>query len=59
VLVGGPIAMENAGELARTLAAWADPVRPRLLSLVAGRTAGCSCALHALAADADLDDRSA
>jgi ArsR family transcriptional regulator len=47
VLVGGPITMEHAEELARTLAALADPVRLRLLSLVAARTEVCSCELEA------------
>jgi ArsR family transcriptional regulator len=46
VLVGAPIAVENAEELARALAALADPVRLRLLSLVAARTEVCSCELE-------------
>ncbi|MDA8283293.1 MAG: metalloregulator ArsR/SmtB family transcription factor [Actinomycetota bacterium] len=46
VIAGGPIAVENAEELARTLAALADPVRLRLLSLVAARTEVCSCELE-------------
>lgn len=46
VLVGTPLAEKDAEELARALAALADPVRLRLLSLVAARAEVCSCELE-------------
>jgi ArsR family transcriptional regulator, arsenate/arsenite/antimonite-responsive transcriptional repressor len=45
-LVDAPLAEDEAVELARVLAALADPVRLRLLSLVASRTEICSCDLE-------------
>jgi ArsR family transcriptional regulator, arsenate/arsenite/antimonite-responsive transcriptional repressor len=45
-LVDAPLAEDEAIELARVLAALADPVRLRLLSLVASRTEICSCDLE-------------
>jgi len=47
VLVGRPITADDAEELASALAALADPVRLRLLSLVAAHTEICSCELEA------------
>lgn len=47
VLMDGPLSVEKAEELARTLAALADPIRLRLLSLVAARREVCSCELEA------------
>jgi ArsR family transcriptional regulator len=41
-----PLSDEDATELARVLAALADPVRLRLLSLVAAQTEICSCHLE-------------
>jgi ArsR family transcriptional regulator len=41
-----PLGEEDATELARVLAALADPVRLRLLSLVASQTEICSCNLE-------------
>jgi ArsR family transcriptional regulator len=41
-----PLSDEDATELARVLAALADPVRLRLLSLVASQTEICSCHLE-------------
>ena len=45
-LVDAPLSEEDALELARVLAALADPVRLRLLSLVASRSEVCSCDLE-------------
>jgi ArsR family transcriptional regulator len=45
-LVDAPLAENEAIELARVLGALADPVRLRLLSLVASRTEICSCDLE-------------
>ena len=45
-LVDAPLGEEDALELARILAALADPVRLRLLSLVASRSEVCSCDLE-------------
>lgn len=42
-----PLSEPEAEELARTLGALADPVRLRLLSLVAARDEVCSCELEA------------
>ena len=42
-----PLSERDAEELARVLGALADPVRLRLLSLVASRTEICSCDLEA------------
>lgn len=42
-----PLSVEEAEELARTLGALADPVRLRLLSLVAATPEICSCELEA------------
>ncbi len=41
-----PLSEADAGELARVLAALADPVRLRLLSLVAAQDEVCSCDLE-------------
>jgi ArsR family transcriptional regulator len=41
-----PLSEEDAAELARVLAALADPVRLRLLSLVASQAEICSCHLE-------------
>jgi ArsR family transcriptional regulator len=41
-----PLSEQEAMELARVLAALADPVRLRLLSLVASRPEVCSCELE-------------
>jgi ArsR family transcriptional regulator len=41
-----PLGEEEAGELAGVLAALADPVRLRLLSIVASRDEVCSCDLE-------------
>jgi ArsR family transcriptional regulator len=46
-LVDAPLAEGEAVELARVLGALADPVRLRLLSLVASRAEICSCDLEA------------
>ena len=45
-VTGAPLRGEAAAELARVLAALADPVRLRLLSLVASRAEICSCNLE-------------
>ena len=45
-LVGSPLGEQEAVELAEVLAALADPVRLRLLSLVAAEGEVCSCALE-------------
>lgn len=45
-LVDAPLSEEDAHEMARVLAALADPVRLRLLSLVASRSEVCSCDLE-------------
>jgi ArsR family transcriptional regulator len=41
-----PLSADEAGQLARLLAALADPVRLRLLSIVAAQTEVCSCDLE-------------
>ncbi|MPY93146.1 MAG: metalloregulator ArsR/SmtB family transcription factor [Acidimicrobiia bacterium] len=41
-----PLSEDQAGELAKVFAALADPVRLRLLSLVASRDEVCSCDLQ-------------
>ncbi len=46
-VVGAPLAEDEAIELARVLGALADPVRLRLLSLVASQEEICSCDLEA------------
>lgn len=46
-LLDAPIGEDEAAELARVTAALADPVRLRLLSLVASRGSLCSCDLQA------------
>ncbi|MHB1534303.1 MAG: ArsR/SmtB family transcription factor [Acidimicrobiales bacterium] len=46
-VVEAPLSETDAAELARVLAALADPVRLRLLSLVAAQTEVCSCDLEA------------
>ena len=46
-LVEAPLDPDEAAELARVLAALADPVRLRLLSIVASRGETCSCDLEA------------
>jgi ArsR family transcriptional regulator len=46
-VVDAPLAEKEANELARVLGALADPVRLRLLSLVASRAEICSCDLEA------------
>ena len=45
-VVEAPLSEPEAVELARTLAALADPVRLRLYSLVAGQDEVCSCDLE-------------
>ena len=45
-LIDAPLSAEEAGELAQVLGALADPVRLRLLSIVAGRGEVCSCELE-------------
>ncbi len=45
-LTGAPLSEGEAVELARFMSALADPVRLRLLSLVASRDAVCSCELE-------------
>lgn len=45
-VVDAPLAEDEAVELARVLGALADPVRLRLLSLVAAQTEVCSCDLE-------------
>lgn len=45
-LTDAPLAEDEAAELARVLAALGDPVRLRLLSLVAARGEVCSCDLE-------------
>src|SRR5215207_6531873 len=44
-ILSAPIAEADAGELADTFAALADPVRLRLLSLIAAAGEVCSCNL--------------
>ena len=46
-VVEAPLSETDAAELARVLAALADPVRLRLLSLVAAQAEVCSCDLEA------------
>lgn len=46
-VIDSPLAEKEAVELARVLGALADPVRLRLLSLVASQTEVCSCDLEA------------
>jgi ArsR family transcriptional regulator, arsenate/arsenite/antimonite-responsive transcriptional repressor len=46
-LLGAPLAEDDAAELAKLFAALADPVRLRLLSLVAVAGEVCSCDLEA------------
>ena len=46
-VVESPLSSKEADRLARVFAALADPVRLRLLSLVAARTEVCSCDLEA------------
>jgi len=46
-VVDAPLSQGEATELARVLGALADPVRLRLLSLVASRLEVCSCDLEA------------
>jgi ArsR family transcriptional regulator len=45
-LLAAPLAEDEAAELARVFAALADPVRLRLLSLVAAADEVCSCDLE-------------
>jgi len=45
-VTAAPLAEDDAVELARVLGALADPVRLRLLSLVASQTEICSCDLE-------------
>jgi ArsR family transcriptional regulator, arsenate/arsenite/antimonite-responsive transcriptional repressor len=45
-LVDAPLSTNEAAELARVLGALADPVRLRLLSLVASQVEICSCDLE-------------
>ena len=45
-LLAAPLAEDEAAELARMFAALADPVRLRLLSLVAAAEEVCSCELE-------------
>lgn len=45
-VVDAPLSEEEAEDLARVLAALADPVRLRLLSIVASRDELCSCDLE-------------
>ena len=46
-VVDAPLSAEEAVELARVLGALADPIRLRLLSLVAAQAEICSCDLEA------------
>ncbi|HZN15025.1 MAG TPA: metalloregulator ArsR/SmtB family transcription factor [Acidimicrobiales bacterium] len=46
-LLAAPLADDDAQDLARTFAALADPVRLRLLSLIAAAGECCSCDLEA------------
>lgn len=46
-LLEAPLSEDQAGELARMFAALADPVRLRLLSMVAAADEVCSCDLQA------------
>lgn len=46
-MVDAPLGDDDAREMARVMAALADPVRLRLLSLVAARSEVCSCDLEA------------
>ncbi|HXQ18147.1 MAG TPA: metalloregulator ArsR/SmtB family transcription factor [Acidimicrobiales bacterium] len=46
-VVDAPLADDEADELAKVLAALADPIRLRLLSLVASQAEICSCELEA------------
>ena len=46
-LIDAPLAEDEAVELSRVLGALADPVRLRLLSLVAAQVEICSCDLEA------------
>jgi ArsR family transcriptional regulator len=45
-VLGAPLADDDAAELAKAFAALADPVRLRLLSLVAAADEVCSCDLQ-------------
>jgi ArsR family transcriptional regulator len=45
-VTGAPLSEDEAEELARVLAALADPVRLRLLSIVAASEEVCSCDLE-------------
>jgi ArsR family transcriptional regulator len=45
-VVEAPLGEQEASDLARVLAALADPVRLRLLSIVASRVEVCSCDLE-------------
>ena len=45
-VVEAPLTEQEAAELARVLGALADPLRLRLLSIVASRTETCSCDLE-------------
>jgi ArsR family transcriptional regulator len=45
-VIGGPLGEAEASKLAGVLAALADPVRLRLLSIVASRQEVCSCELE-------------
>ena len=45
-VIEAPLGEKEASELARTLSALADPVRLRLLSLVASQQEVCSCELE-------------
>jgi ArsR family transcriptional regulator len=45
-LTGAPLGQQEASELARVLSALADPVRLRLVSLVAANGEVCSCDLE-------------
>jgi ArsR family transcriptional regulator len=47
VLTEAPLGEEDAARVARVLAALADPVRLRLLSIVASSSEVCSCELEA------------
>ena len=46
-ITDAPISVDEAGELAHLLAAMADPIRLRLLSIVAAAGEVCSCDLEA------------
>jgi ArsR family transcriptional regulator len=46
-VIEAPLSQVEAAKLARVLSALADPVRLRLLSLVAAQTEVCSCDLEA------------